>query len=118
MIISKKHYYLLRLLLDFFSMSIVFVSTIFILNHLLNYNYTASIAYTVLIPSLVIWYISSKVFYLYNDLTLVSYSQETIALIKVSIFHLLLFVFILFLFDFKNIYRGFVIFYCSFEIIS
>jgi len=59
--------------------------------------------------SLALWYISSKVFYLYNDITLVSYSQEIVILLKVIIFHLLLLVFILFLFNLQDIFRGFII---------
>lgn len=61
--------------------------------------------------SLLLWYIASKVFYLYNDITLVSYSQEIVGLIKVAIFHLLLLVFLLFIVNLQDIFRGFILLY-------
>jgi FlaA1/EpsC-like NDP-sugar epimerase len=67
----------------------------------------------VLYSSLLIWYISSKVFYLYNDITLFSYSQEIIALIKVAIFHLLVLVFLLFILNLQDIFRGFILLYVT-----
>ena len=106
---KNKYLYISRILFDFFTIIIAFVFTIFISNLFLDYHYLYSSLKPLLFSSLVIWYISSKVFYLYNDITLVSYSQEIVILLKVIIFHILLLVFILFVFNLQEIFRGFII---------
>jgi putative colanic acid biosynthesis UDP-glucose lipid carrier transferase len=109
--VKKKYYYLLRLLLDFLSISIAYFIAFLLISYLLNYSHSFTSIQPVYFASLLIWYISSKVFYLYNDITLVSFSQEIVSLIKVAIFHILLLVFLLFIFKLQDLFRGFVIIY-------
>lgn len=110
---KNKYFYILRISLDCISLSVSIILSILICNAFLHYQYTFSLLQPILFSSLVIWYISSKVFYLYNDITLFSYSQEVIALIKVSIFHLLVLVFILFILNLQDIFRGFILLYAT-----
>ena len=109
--VKKKYYYLLRLLLDFLSISIAYFIAFLLISYLLNYSHSFTSIQPVYFASLLIWYISSKVFYLYNDITLVSFSQEIVSLIKVAIFHILLLVFLLFIFKLQDLFRGFIIIY-------
>ncbi len=109
--LKKKYYYLLRLLTDFLGLSIAYFVSLFLTTYFLKYNHTITSIQPVYFASLLTWYISSKVFFLYNDITLVSYSQEIVGLIKVAIFHVLLLVFILFIFNLQDIFRGFIIIY-------
>ena len=109
--LKKKYYYLLRLLLDLLCITIAYFVALLFTIFLLNYNHAFISIQPVYFASLLIWYISSKVFYLYNDITLVSFSQEVVSLIKVTIFHILLLVFLLFIFKLQDIFRGFIIIY-------
>ena len=109
--LKKKYYYLLRLLVDLLSISIAYFSALLLTSFLLKYTHSFTSIQPVYFASLLIWYISSKVFYLYNDITLVSFSQEIVSLIKVAIFHILLVVFLLFIFNLQDIFRGFIIIY-------
>jgi putative colanic acid biosynthesis UDP-glucose lipid carrier transferase len=109
--LRKKYYYLLRLLIDFLAISIAYFVAILLTTFLLKYTHSFISIQPVYFASLLIWYISSKVFYLYNDITLVSFSQEVVSLIKVAIFHILLLVFLLFIFKLQDIFRGFIIIY-------
>ena len=109
--VKKKYYYLLRLLLDFLSISIAYFIAFLLISYILNYSHSFTSIQPVYFASLLIWYISSKVFYLYNDITLVSFSQEIVSLIKVAIFHILLLVFLLFIFKLQDLFRGFIIIY-------
>lgn len=109
--LKKKYYYLLRLLLDLLCITIAYFVALLFTIFLLNYNHAFISIQPVYFASLLIWYISSKVFYLYNDITLVSFSQEVVSLIKVAIFHILLLVFLLFIFKLQDIFRGFIIIY-------
>ena len=109
--LKKKYYYLLRLLLDLLGITIAYFVALLLTIFLLKYNHAFISIQPVYFASLLIWYISSKVFYLYNDITLVSFSQEVVSLIKVTIFHILLLVFLLFIFKLQDIFRGFIIIY-------
>ena len=109
--LKKKYYYLLRLLLDLLCITIAYFVALLLTIFLLKYNHAFISIQPVYFASLLIWYISSKVFYLYNDITLVSFSQEVVSLIKVTIFHILLLVFLLFIFKLQDIFRGFIIIY-------
>lgn len=109
--LKKKYYYLLRLLIDLFGLSIAYFIALFVTSYFLKYNHTITSIQPVYFASLLTWYISSKVFFLYNDITLVSFSQEIVGLIKVAIFHILLLVFLLFIFNLQDIFRGFIIIY-------
>ena len=109
--LKKKYYYLLRLLLDLLGITIAYFVALLLTIFLLKYNHAFISIQPVYFASLLIWYISSKVFYLYNDITLVSFSQEVVSLIKVAIFHILLLVFLLFIFKLQDIFRGFIIIY-------
>ena len=109
--LKKKYYYLLRLLLDLLGITIAYFVALLLTIFLLKYNHVFISIQPVYFASLLIWYISSKVFYLYNDITLVSFSQEVVSLIKVTIFHILLLVFLLFIFKLQDIFRGFIIIY-------
>lgn len=108
---KSKFFYILRLLLDFFTLSISLAFSVLICNLAIHFNTEIVFLQPVFISSIVIWYVSSKVFYLYNDITLISFSQEIVGLIKVSIFHLLLLVFILFITNYNDSFRGFVMVY-------
>ncbi len=110
---KTKYFYLFRLLLDFLSISIAFIVAIVICNLVLHYKYDFFTLQPVLYASFLLWYIASKVFYLYNDITLVSYSQEVVGLIRVTIFHLLLLVFLLFIVNLQDIFRGFILLFVS-----
>ena len=109
--LKKKYYYLLRLSLDLLGITISYFVALLLTIFLLKYNHAFISIQPVYFASLLIWYISSKVFYLYNDITLVSFSQEVVSLIKVAIFHILLLVFLLFIFKLQDIFRGFIIIY-------
>jgi putative colanic acid biosynthesis UDP-glucose lipid carrier transferase len=109
--LKKKYYYLLRLSLDLLGITIAYFVALLLTIFLLKYNHAFISIQPVYFASLLIWYISSKVFYLYNDITLVSFSQEVVSLIKVTIFHILLLVFLLFIFKLQDIFRGFIIIY-------
>ncbi len=109
--LKKKYFYLLRLLIDFLSISFAYFIALLVTTYILKYTHSFTSIQPVYYASLLIWYISSKVFYLYNDITLVSFSQEIVSLIKVAIFHILLLVFLLFIFNLQDIFRGFVIIY-------
>ena len=109
--LKKKYYYLLRLILDLLGITIAYFVALLLTIFLLKYNHAFISIQPVYFASLLIWYISSKVFYLYNDITLVSFSQEVVSLIKVTIFHILLLVFLLFIFKLQDIFRGFIIIY-------
>ena len=109
--LKKKYYYLLRLILDLLGITIAYFVALLLTIFLLKYNHAFISIQPVYFASLLIWYISSKVFYLYNDITLVSFSQEVVSLIKVAIFHILLLVFLLFIFKLQDIFRGFIIIY-------
>jgi putative colanic acid biosysnthesis UDP-glucose lipid carrier transferase len=109
--LKKKYFYLLRLLIDFLSISVAYFVALLFTTYILKYTHSFTSIQPVYFASLLIWYISSKVFYLYNDITLVSFSQEIVSLIKVAIFHILLLVFLLFIFNLQDIFRGFVIIY-------
>ena len=109
--LKKKYFYLLRLLFDLLAISIAYFVAILLTTYLLKYTHSFTSIQPVYFASLLIWYISSKVFYLYNDITLVSFSQEIVSLIKVAIFHILLVVFLLFIFNLQDIFRGFIIIY-------
>ena len=109
--LKKKYYYLLRLSLDLLGITIAYFVALLLTIFLLKYNHAFISIQPVYFASLLIWYISSKVFYLYNDITLVSFSQEVVSLIKVAIFHILLLVFLLFIFKLQDIFRGFIIIY-------
>ena len=109
--LKKKYFYLLRLVIDFLSISVAYFVALLFTTYILNYTHSFTSIQPVYFASLLIWYISSKVFYLYNDITLASYSQEIVSLIKVAIFHILLLVFLLFIFNLQDIFRGFIIIY-------
>ena len=109
--LKKKYYYLLRLILDLLGITIAYFVALLLTIFLLKYNHAFISIQPVYFASLLIWYISSKVFYLYNDITLVSFSQEVVSLIKVTIYHILLLVFLLFIFKLQDIFRGFIIIY-------
>jgi putative colanic acid biosynthesis UDP-glucose lipid carrier transferase len=109
--IKKKYYYLLRLVFDLLGISIAYFVALLLTTFLFKYSHAFISIQPVYFASLLIWYISSKVFYLYNDITLVSFSQEVVSLIKVAIFHILLLVFLLFIFKLQDIFRGFIIIY-------
>lgn len=109
--LKKKYYYLLRLLFDLLGITIAYFLALLLTTLLLKYTHAFISIQPVYFASLLIWYISSKVFYLYNDITLVSFSQEVVSLIKVAIFHILLLVFLLFIFKLQDIFRGFIIIY-------
>jgi putative colanic acid biosysnthesis UDP-glucose lipid carrier transferase len=109
--LKNKYYYLLRLLLDLLGITIAYFVALLLTIFLLKYNHAFISIQPVYFASLLIWYISSKVFYLYNDITLVSFSQEVVSLIKVAIFHILLLVFLLFIFKLQDIFRSFIIIY-------
>jgi putative colanic acid biosynthesis UDP-glucose lipid carrier transferase len=111
--LKSKYLYILRILLDCINLFLAFLLTVFLCNTSLHFHYTFETIHVVLYSSLLIWYISSKVFYLYNDITLFSYSQEIIALIKVAIFHLLVLVFLLFILNLQDIFRGFILLYVT-----
>ena len=112
--LKKKYFYLLRLLIDFLSISVAYFVALLFTTYILNYTHSFISIQPVYFASLLIWYISSKVFYLYNDITLVSFSQEIVSLIKVAIFHILLLVFLLFIFNLQDIFRGFIVIYAFF----
>lgn len=95
--------------MDFVSIFFAFLGSIVFCNLFLSYSYSFGNLEPVFWASLLLWYIASKVFHLYNDITLVSYSQEVVGLIKVTIFHLLLLVFLLFIVNMQDVFRGFVI---------
>ncbi len=118
--LKKKYYYLLRLLFDLLGITAAYFEALLLTTYFLKYSHSFSSIQPVYFASLLIWYISSKVFYLYNDITLVSFSQEIVNLIKVAIFHILLLVFLLFIFNLQDIFRGFIIIYgiLLFSIIS
>ena len=107
--LKKKYFYLLRLLIDFLSISVAYFVALLFTTYILNYSHSFTSIQPVYFASLLIWYVSSKVFYLYNDITLVSFSQEIVSLIKVAIFYILLLVFLLFIFNLQDIFRGFII---------
>lgn len=109
--LKKKYFYLLRLLIDFLSISVAYFVALLFTTYILNYTHSFTSIQPVYFASLLIWYVSSKVFYLYNDITLVSFSQEIVSLIRVAIFHILLLVFLLFIFNLQDIFRGFIIIY-------
>ena len=112
--LKKKYFYLLRLLIDFFSITVAYFVALLFTTYILNYTHSFISIQPVYFASLLIWYISIKVFYLYNDITLVSFSQEIVSLIKVAIFHILLLVFLLFIFNLQDIFRGFIVIYAFF----
>jgi putative colanic acid biosynthesis UDP-glucose lipid carrier transferase len=93
------------------SISVAYFVALLFTTYILNYSHNFISIQPVYFASLLIWYVSSKVFYLYNDITLVSFSQEIVNLIKVAIFHILLLVFLLFIFNLQDIFRGFIIIY-------
>ena len=96
--------------MDLISISIAFILALVICNFLGHY-YKFAFLEPIFLITLFIWYIASKVFYLYNDITLVSYSQEIVGLIKVTIFHILLLVFLLFIFSLQDKFRTFILGY-------
>ncbi len=110
---KKKYAYLIRLLLDFFTIVLAYHITFIIVDVILFKSYIASNSEQLLFLSIIIWYISSKVFYIYSDITLISFSQEIVGLIKVIIFQLLLTVFILFILNIQEIFRGFILLYTT-----
>ncbi len=110
---KNRYAYLIRLILDLFTIVIAYYVSFLISTYFLNYKHSINILQPLLYTSLIIWYISSKVFYLYNDITLISFSQEVVGLIKVIIFYLLLIVFFLFIFNIQEIFRGFVLLFTT-----
>lgn len=110
---KNRYAYLIRLILDLFTIVIAYYVSFFISTYFFNYKHSIHILQPLLYTSLIIWYISSKVFYLYNDITLISFSQEVVGLIKVIIFYLLLIVFFLFIFNIQEIFRGFVLLFTT-----
>ena len=110
---KNRYAYLIRLILDLFTIVIAYYVSFLITTYFFNYKHSINILQPLLYTSLIIWYISSKVFYLYNDITLISFSQEVVGLIKVIIFYLLLIVFFLFIFNIQEIFRGFVILFTT-----
>lgn len=110
---KNRYAYLIRLILDLFTIVIAYYVSFLISTYFFNYKHSINILQPLLYTSLIIWYISSKVFYLYNDITLISFSQEVVGLIKVIIFYLLLIVFFLFIFNIQEIFRGFVLLFTT-----
>ena len=110
---KNRYAYLIRLILDLFAIVIAYYVSFLISTYFFNYKHSINILQPLLYTSLIIWYISSKVFYLYNDITLISFSQEVVGLIKVIIFYLLLIVFFLFIFNIQEIFRGFVLLFTT-----
>ena len=108
---KSKFIYIFRLFLDLITLAVSFTLAALVCNIAQNFNYDFSTIQPVFIASLIIWYISSKVFYLFNDITLISFSQEVVGLIKVSIFHILLLVFLLFIINLQDSFRSFVLVY-------
>ena len=110
---KNRYAYLIRLILDLFTIVIAYYVSFLISTYFFNYKHSINILQPLLYTSLIIWYISSKVFYLYNDITLISFSQEVVGLIKVIIFYLLLIVFFLFIFNIQEIFRGFILLFTT-----
>ena len=109
-LLKNKYLYIFRILVDLITIALAFILALVIGNYL-GYYYKAPSLQPIFLTTLFIWYIASKVFYLYNDITLVSYSQEIVGLIKVTIFHILLLVFLLFIFNLQDKFRIFILYY-------
>ena len=109
-LLKNKYLYIFRILVDLITISFAFILALVIGNYL-GYYYKVPSLEPIFLTTLFIWYIASKVFYLYNDITLVSYSQEIVGLIKVTIFHILLLVFLLFIFNLQDKFRIFILYY-------
>ena len=106
-LLKNKYLYIFRILVDLITIAFAFILALVIGNYL-GYYYKVPSLEPIFLTTLFIWYIASKVFYLYNDITLVSYSQEIVGLIKVTIFHILLLVFLLFIFNLQDKFRIFI----------
>jgi len=111
MLQKNKIYYLLRLSIDLILLSISIYITSYFFNDYTEtvFNYT-NVKYLNIL-SLLIWYLSSKIFNLYSEITFVSYSFEIVSLIKTTILHLLILVFIFFVFNNQTYAREVVILY-------
>ena len=110
LLLKNKYLYIFRILVDLITISFAFILALVICNYLGHFYKLPSLE-PIFLTTLFIWYIASKVFYLYNDITLVSYSQEIVGLIKVTIFHILLLVFLLFIFNLQDKFRIFILYY-------
>lgn len=110
--------YLIRLWLDILVLAICFIMA--------SYLHTGAIAgvlktplYLIFIISLVVWYFGARVFLLYGEVVIFSFSQEMTVFVRQLATHLLLLIFTLFIF-YKEFYqyRSLILYYHAFIFVS
>lgn len=100
---SNQINYILRLGLDMVVLLICFALACLIINQSLAGLFKPPLV-VILCTSIMIWYSGARVFLLYGEITLFSYSQEMTVFIRQLLLHLLVLIFIFFLF-FQEFYQ-------------
>jgi putative colanic acid biosynthesis UDP-glucose lipid carrier transferase len=103
--------YLIRLWLDIFLLFVCFVLAFYIDNATFNGIINMPIA-GIFMMSIGVWYFGARIFLLYGEITIFSFSQEMTVFLRQLATHLLILIFLLFLFyrEFYQ-YRSFLLYY-------
>ncbi len=111
MVYVNRVNYFVRLYLDLITLSIIYIISKIIFNGQANSIIALPLQFVIL-TSFLCWYISARIFNLYTEIIFIPFSQELINLFRVVIAHLLVLVFILFLFSNElSRFRSIIIFY-------
>lgn len=115
---GNRLHYLIRLWLDILVLVICFSISSYLAAGSLSEIVQTSL-WKIFVISLVAWYFGARVFLLYGEVTIFSYSQEMTVFLRQLATHLLLLIFVLFVF-FKEFYqyRSLVLYYHAFIFVS
>lgn len=103
--------YLVRILLDMLLLSVCFIVSLWLDTGTLAELFTTA-SVLLFIFSITIWYISSRIFLLYGEITIFSFSQEMTVFLRHLATHLLLLIFLIFLlFENSHQFRSHILYY-------
>lgn len=110
--------YIVRITLDQLLLLICFTAAAYFINGNLT-NIFSDPLLIIMVCSMVIWYSGARIFLLYGEITIFSFSQEMTVFLRQLATHLLLLIFILFIFfqDF-NQYRSLILLYHAFLFVT
>lgn len=96
--IAARVNYLVRLCIDWLLLTVCFFVSFRTIDLSQFFRTDINVLLFVYFSSLLTWYICSRVFHLYTSITIFSYSQEVIIIIRVTLLHLLVIFFLMTLF--------------------